>query len=293
MPTNNVNKQWISAGVDRLDVEFYDADGIFSGGHGTLQRGEISSARRWQGIKTASVELPARNKTTVTGDDVPQGVFSFDRTDSAQIALQSSNRVQGLESEIVGLNDYTRNQYRTLLFDPKLETTQNVGLIIQSQAKSSEYGTTEQPGWQVFDIFKGEIDPGAPTGLEEQTGHAVDFTMTVERQSVYPDNVAITTANEGTDEASGNIYGSKYRFTRTAMKGDGTLTEINLPVTPAADHTDLDIYAVEITKRTTAGVTTFLTPTTDYTVTTSPPRVTLASAALYDERYTITTKFIR
>jgi hypothetical protein len=293
MPTNNINTQWISAGVDAAYVEFYDSDGLFSGGHGTLARGEISFARRWQGVKSASMELPARNRVTVTGDDRPQGFFTFDRTDSPQVGFQLSNRVQGLESEMVGLNDYTRNQYRDLLFDPALDTTQNIGVILHSQGKSSAYGTSEQSGWQVFDIYKGQIDPGAPTGLEEQTGHAADFSMTVERQSVYPDNVAFVSSVEGTSEASGNIFGSKYRFIRGAMHGDGTLTEINLPFTPAATDTDLDIYAVEITKRTPAGVVTILTPTTDFTVTTTPPRATLTSVADYGARYTINEKYAR
>jgi hypothetical protein len=273
--TDNISKQWFAGGVDAAYVGFYDNNGLFVGGHGTLAIGEYSFMRRWQGVKSAAIELPARNRVTITGDDRPQGFLTFDRTDSPTSAFQLSNHDQALESEMVGLKDYARNQYRDLLLDPKLETTQNVCIITQSQSKASEYGVPETSGWEINDLWKGQIDPGAPTGLEEQTGHAYDFTFTMERQSVYPDNIALSNSVEGTDEASGNVFSDKYRFIRGAMKGDGTLTEINLPFTPAADHTDTDTYAVEITKRTTAGVTSILTPTTDYTVTTSPPRVTL------------------
>jgi hypothetical protein len=291
--TDNISKQWFAGGVDAGFVGFYDTDGLFVGGHGTLQRGEQSWMRRWQGIKSAAVELPARNRVTITGDDRPQGFLTFDRTDSPNVAFQVSNHDQALESEMVGLKDYARNQQRILLFDPKLDTTQNVCVITQSQSKASEYGVAEQSGWEINDFWKGQIDPGSPTGLEEQTGHAYDFTMTVERQSVYPDNVALSASVEGTDEASGNAFGDKYRFIRGAVKGDGTLTEINLPYVPAADNTDADTYAVEITKRTTAGVVTILTLTTDYTISTSPARVTLTSPALYDELYTLNLKYAR
>ena len=294
--TDNINKQWFAGGVDAAFIGFYDTNGLFVGGHGTLLRGEQSWMRRWQGIKSAAIELPARNRVTITGDDRPQGFLTFDRTDSPTAAFQTSNHDQALESEFVGLNDYARNQYRALLFDPKLETTQNVCVITQSQSKASQYGVTELSGWEINDLWKGQIDPGSPTGLEEQTGHAYDFTFTMERQSVYPDNVALVTSVEGTDEASGNVFGDKYRLVRGVVKGDGTLTEINLPFTPAGNSADADaatVYAVEITKRTTAGVVSILTLTTDYTFTQSPPRVTLGSAALYDELYTLNLKYAR
>jgi len=240
--------------------------------------------------------LPTRNRVTITGDDRPQGFLTFDRTDSPSVAFQTSNHDQALESEIVGLNDFARNQYRALLFDPKLETTQNVAIITQSQSKASQYGVAESSGWEINDFWKGQIDPGSPTGLEEQTGHAYDFAMTMERQPVYPDNVALSTDVEGSDEASGNVFSCKYRFIRGAVKGDGTLTEINLPFVPAGNSTDADaasVYAVEITKRTAAGVVSILTLTTDYTFTQSPPRVTLGSVALYDELYTLNLKYAR
>jgi hypothetical protein len=291
--TDQVSTQWISGGVDAVYVGFFNADGIFTGGHGTLARGDISFMRRWQGVKTVSTEVPERNRVTITGDDRPQGFLRFDRTDSPGAAFQVANRDHALESEIVGLNAASRNQYNMLLFDPKLDTTQNVCVISQAQAKASEYGVASQSGWEIIDLWKGEIDPGSPTGLEEQTGHAADFQMTFERESVYPDNVALTEAVEGTDQASGNIFADKYRFIRGAFKGDGTMTTINLPFTPAAVETDTDIYAVEITKRDTAGVTTILTPTTDFTTTLSPARITLTSAALYDHIYTVNEKYAR
>jgi hypothetical protein len=291
--TDNISKQWIAGGVDAAFVGFYDADGLFVGGQGTLVAGEVSFMRRWQGIKSAAVELPARNRVTITGDDRPQGFLTFDRTDSPTVAFQSANHDQDLESQFVGLNDYARNQQRILLFDPKLDTVQNVCIITQSQAKANEYGVAEQSGWEIGDYWKGQIDPGSPTGLEEQTGHAYDYTMTMERQSNYPDNVALSSSNEGTDEATGNVFADKYRFIRGAMKGDGTLTEINLPFVPAATDTDTATYAVEITKRTSAGVVSILTPTTDYTVTTSPARVTLTSPAIDGELYTINEKYAR
>ncbi|MHC5061988.1 MAG: hypothetical protein ACYTFK_12990 [Planctomycetota bacterium] len=291
--TDNISKQWFAGGVDAAYIGFYDTDGLFVGGHGTLQRAEQSWMRRWQGIKSAAIELPARNRVTITGDDRPQGFLTFDRTDSPTAAFQTSNHDQDLESEFVGLNDYARNQQRILLFDPKLDTTQNVAVILQGQSKAAEYGVAEQSGWEIHDLWKGQIDPGSPSGLEEQTGHAYDFVFAMERQSVYPDNVALVTSVEGTDEATGNVFADKYRFIRGAVKGDGTLTEINLPFTPAADDTDAATYAVEITKRTTAGVVTILTLTTDYTITTSPARVTLTSPALYDELYTLGLKYAR
>lgn len=294
--TDNIDKRWLAGGVDAAFVGFYDPDGLFVGGHGTLARGDQSWMQRWQGVKSAAIELPARNRVTITGDDRPQGFLVFDRTDSPSVAFQVSNRDQALESEIVGLIDYARNQQRILLIDPKLETAQNVCIITQSQSKTSQYGVTEVAGWEHNDLWKGQIDPGSPTGLEEQTGHAYDFTMTIERQSTYPDNVALSTVVEGTDEASGNAFSDKYRLIRGAVKGDGTLTEINLPFIPAGNSTDADAatkYAVEITKRTTAGAVSILALTTDYTFTISPARVTLVAAAAYDELYTINLKYIR
>ena len=294
--TDNVSKQWIAGGVDAVFLGFYNDDGIFVGGNGTLARGDISFMRRWQGIKSAAMELPARNRVTITGDDRPQGFITFDRTDSPSVAFQAANRDQATESLIAGLNDYARNQQRVLLIDPKLDTVQNVSIITQSQSKASQYGVAEQTGWEHNDLWKGQIDPGSPTGLEEQTGHAYDFAMTMERQAVWPDNVALSTTNEGSTEASGNASGDKYRFVRGAFKGDGTLTTINLPFTPAGNSTDTDaaaLYAVEITKRTTAGVTTILTLTTDYSYTQSPPRITMVAGALYDEIYTIGLKYAR
>jgi len=287
-PTNNINKQWFAGGVDALYVGFYDSDGIFVGGNGTLARADVSWMRRWQAVKTLATEVPERNRVTITGDDRPQGFLTFDRTDSPTAAVQVGSRDQDLESQMVGLSDYARNQYRALLFDPKLSSTaQLLGIIGHSQAKSNEYGTVQQSGWEIIDLWKGEVTPGAPSGLEEQTGHAYDFTFTMERQSNYPDNVALSIANEGTDQSSGNVFGSKYRLIRGAFKGDGTMTVINMPQTPAADDTDTDIYAVEITKRTTAGVVSILTPTSGYTVSVANKQITLASAALYDEIYTV------
>jgi len=46
--TDNINKQWLAGGVDAGYVGFYDDDGLFIGGHGTLARGERSFMRRWQ-----------------------------------------------------------------------------------------------------------------------------------------------------------------------------------------------------------------------------------------------------
>jgi len=289
--TDNVSKQWLAGGVDACFVGFYNTDGLFAGGHGTLAPGDVSWMRRWQGVKSAAIELPSRNRVTITGDDRPQGFLTFDRTDSPNVAFQVSNHDQALESEMVGLKDYARNQYRVLLFDPSLDTVQNVCVITQSQSKATAYGVAEQSGWEINDLWKGQIDPGSPSGLEEQTGHAYDFTMTMERQSVYPDNTALSTSSEGSTEASGQAFSDKYRFIRGVVMGDGSLTEINLPYTPAADHTDTDTYAVEITKRTSTGVISILEPTTDYTVSLSPARVTLTAVATYGSSHTLGLKY--
>jgi len=289
----NINKQWIVGGVDALYVGFWDNNGLFAGGHGTLQKGEQSFMRRWQAVKSVAAEIPDKNRVTITGDDRPQGFFVFDRTDSPTVAIQTGDRVQALEMEMQGLKDYERNQFRVLLVDPSVDlaSRQNLALIAHSQAKANEYGVVHEVGWQNLDFWKGEITPGAPTGVEEQTGHAFDQTFTMERESTYPDHVALEDANEGTDQASGAVWADQYRLIRGAFFGDGTLTQINLPVTPAADHTDSDINAADITKRTAAGVVTTLTMGTDFTITLSPPYVTLLAVAVDDERYVIAVKF--
>lgn len=287
-----IKDQWIAFGVDAVYVGFYDNDGLFAGGNGTLQRGEYSWDERWQAAKSVALAIPERNRTTITGDDRPQGFFNSERTDSPQAAIQVANRVADLESKMVGLTAYQRNQYKSLLIDPLIgNIRQNVSMLVHSQAKANAYGEVEESGWEINDLFKGEMSPGSPAGLEEQTGHAYDFQLTLERQSVYPDHVALSASNEGTTEAMGNAYAEQYRFRRGAAHGDGTMTQINLPETPAADHTDTDIYSVEVSKRTTAGVVTLLTIGTDYTIDVTNKQVNFSSALLYGERYVLTLKY--
>lgn len=287
-----IKDQWIAFGVDGVFIGFYDDDGLFTGGNGTLQRGEQSFDRRWQAAKSVATAIPERNRTTITGDDRPQGFFNSERTDSPSVAIQVANRIAALESDMVGLNAFQRNQYKALLIDPLIGgIRQNVSLIAHSQAKANEYGAIEESGWEINDFFKGEMSSGSPAGLEEQTGHAYDFSMTLERQSIYPDHVALTVANEKTTEASGNVYGDQYRLRRGAFFGDGTMTQINLPETPAADHKDTDIFAVEVTKRTSVGVVSILTPTTDYTTDVTNKQLNLVAAALDGERYVVNLKY--
>jgi hypothetical protein len=290
----NIQKQWAVAGVDGAYVGMYDSDGLFAGGYGTLPKGAQSWQRRWQAVKTLATEVPDRARVTITGDDRPQTFFIFDRTDSPTAAIQVSNKDQDLDNQMLGLNDYARDQYRVLLMDPSLElsSTQQLNLVVHSQAKATEYGQSPlQAGWQNMDLWKGEITPGSPTGVEEQTGHAFDHTFTMERQSAYPDNTALSTANEGTTQASGNQWADKYRFIRGAFYGDGTLTQINLPQTPAATHTNTDVNAVAITKRTAAGVVSQLVMGTDFTINSSPSYVTLTAPAEDDARYVIGLKY--
>ncbi|NIN36638.1 MAG: hypothetical protein GTO60_16705 [Gammaproteobacteria bacterium] len=265
----SISTQWIAMGVDAVYVSLYGNNGLLTGSVLELTPGTISHDVRWQAVKTVTSNIPALGNVGITGDNRSQGFFITDRTDTPSMAIQVANSQVALENSMQGLPTYSHNQFDTLLIDPEIPgIRKNIYMIIHAEAKANAYGEVETVGWEIIQILKGTISAGVPAGLEEVTGHAVDFTMFFDRQSTWPDGMAFSINNEGSRAASGNRNGSDYRYRRSALLGDGVATSTTLPEEVAADHTDTTIYAVEIVEYELATNTaTVLTPTTDYTTT--------------------------
>ena len=296
----SINTKWISMGARKLYLSFYDNLGYLTGGNLSLTKGVISPDIRWTSAQTLSTTIPALATVSIPGDDSIQGFFVADRTDIPSMAIQVTTRDPAIENKLQGLPTYSRDQYDVLPIDPKIEgARQAVSMILMSESKSNIYGGVEQTGWEISQIFKGTISAGVPVGLENQTGHAVDFVMTFDRQYTYPEGVALSLLNEGTREMSGCVNGSLYEFRRAALLGDDILASVDFPEEVAADDTDTDINAIEIVEITDAGVVSILTPTTDFTTvintgagtTTITPSVGYGGVFIDDYRYIIGARY--
>lgn len=257
--------QFITGGVKRLQVGQFDSQGLMCGAVDSLADGEDSGMYIWRGAKSIDVTNPERPREIQTGDDTRQGFITFEPTDFLTLGIQMG--IQDLEFDTLAqnVNLYDDGQFEHAPIDPQIDEFGELCILTESTAKTKVFGQSSRKGWAVNVFNRGEVAVNGRDSTTERQLANFDYLMTCEQTFTLPWGAAITKANQGTQQMSGDVFFSDQKVTLHAVRGDGSLTNVTLDFTPTGTHTDAKVFKVYITDIATE-VTTEMTPTTDYTV---------------------------
>ncbi len=260
MPTSV--EKFAAAGGDILYWARNGTDGLPRGVTGTLANGADSAMMQLVGLQSMNLTVQQPRRVNIPGDDgvVAQFIFQPEELPGGDLVLGVFDA--DFVAQAQGVKVYTDGDWSVTTLQPEAPTYSDMTLIVNSQGKSKDSGSSGSAGYQVAIYPKVNIVPLGSTGLATAAGAAYTHALIANKSDKKPWGTAFSGTNDGTTQAA--VYGpffSEGRVITHTFIGDGSDTTVSLTKTPYAT-TGAKVAVFQ----TVAGVTSKLTYTTDYTV---------------------------
>lgn len=273
MPTSV--EKFASAGVDIAFWARNGTDGLPRGITGTLANGADSAMAQLVGVQTANLTVQQPRRVNSAGDDgvAAQFIFQPEELPSGDLLLAVFDADFVAQSQ--GIKVYTDGDWSVTSLQPEQPVFSDITLIINSQAKSKDSGSSGSAGYQVAIFPKVNAVPLGATGIATAAATAYSHALIANKSSIKPWGTAFSTTNDGTTQAA--VYGPFFSEGKVRLQtfiGDGSDTTVTLANTPyAASANKVKVF------QTVAGVTSPLTYTTDFSVSGTTLTFAVAPAA--------------
>jgi hypothetical protein len=268
MPTSV--EKFASAGTDITFWARNSSGGYPMGATGTLANAAESGMLQLYGVQTQNLTVQQPRRVNVTGDDgvVAQFIFQPEELPGGDLVVGVFDA--DLVAQSQGIKVYTDGDWSVTGLQPEAPVYSDLTLIVNSQAKSKDSGSSGSGGYMVTIYPKVNIVPLGPTGLTSAGPTAFSHALIANKSDKLPWGTSFSTSNNGTTQMA--VYGpffSENRVTIHTHISDGSETTFTLDKTPvAANGNKVKVYRNG----------TLLTYTTDYTVDVGTRVVTLDAA---------------
>lgn len=276
--TNDLS--FITAGLDRIEGQVLDTNGIIAGTTGTVASGAAGSAGfRILGAKEAqNIGAPSPDIVPVTGDDAYLGGFIFPSAAARQFALVCAVMGFDVQGYLGSGSPYNIGNSSVGFIDVSPFAPVNVALITNNQAKSQQAGNVGNGIWSGYILPKVQGIPLGRESMQERAAGAIRMAFIISPTDRFPWGETFNPSVHTISTAvyvpwSGNNRKAFQRFT-----GDNTTTVFGpLLYTPASSSLN-DVVVYVNGYRRTSGITI---STTAKTLTFSPAPASNDVIAVY------------
>lgn len=243
MPNNVL--EWITAGLDRVEMHVLDSNGVIGGTTGTVTNGAVGSPGfRLYGAKVAPITAPDPDTVPVTGDNVYLGGFVFPSAATRTFRLDGAISELNVNQLLGTGKTYNVGNSSLGFLDVTPFSPVNVALIAVSDAKSQQAGSVGQG------LYGGIIVPkaqGIPTGretMQERAAGMFRWTFIMSLTDSFPWGETFNATTHGVTGATYIPWSSTYRKSFHRFNGDNaTLAFGPLQYTPASTSVnDVIVY---------------------------------------------------
>lgn len=265
--TNDLS--FITAGLDRIEGQVLDTNGIIAGTSGTVASGAAGSPGfRILGAKEAqNIGAPAPDIVPVTGDDAYLGGFIFASAAARQFALVCAVMDFSTQQYLGSGNAYNVGNSSISFIDVTPFAPVNVALITNNQAKSQQAGNVGTGIWSGYILPKVQGIPLGRETMQERAAGAIRMAFILSPSDRFPWGETYNQSVHGVQTSVYNPWSANNRKAFHRFTGDGSTTVFGpLQYTPASTSLNDVVVYVNSYRRTT-GITV---STTAKTLTFSP-----------------------
>ena len=199
---------------------------------GALSAGSSAGLYNMLGVRTANINIPANEKTTVMGNNRPLGVFLWKPGDFPEFDIDVAVSDSDLAAAVEGVKARDLDKWTLHPVQGDDVVYQDAMLLFSTEAQSKDAGSDGDSLWYHLLVPKCKIAYVGPQGVNMRGENIFRYHVVVRSTDTYPWGEALSGANEGTTGAVMFEWTSEYRLSMDTIVLEAATAQITLSYTP-------------------------------------------------------------